>query len=448
MSEQIDKKQKLLLEYLITSPDIFSKCYKITDASYFEAPLDRVVEFSLEHFMKYGGLPTPDMIDAETGVMLRTQDIETKSDVDYFLEEYELFCRESAMANAILTSVDLINDGKSNEVEELVRQAMLVKLDTSVGTDLFYHVGERIIDMDISFVNYSTGSKQVDDLVGFIRRGELFVTAAMSSGGKSLHLGSMGIALARQQLDVAIVSLELNEALYSKRMDSMISKVDIAHHRDNAEKIDGIMADEKKNMAEIVIKQLSPGSNAGQIRAYLLEYSLKYKKYPDVLVVDYIGIMGANTKSSNKFDQDEEKAIALRQMAVDYDMIVLTAQQLNRDADGVVDISYSHLAGGISLANNSDTVIALVQTEEDIDNNQIQIRGIKLRNAPKRSRPVILYRCPKTLRFGDDPFIKGKAPSVSKPIPTKGVDKPAEKQTSTASSGTKSKLRDALKLKK
>lgn len=440
MSEEVlDKKQKLMIEYLVSSPEVFTKCYSITKPIYFDSPLDRVIEFILEYFTKHGGLPNLDVIDAEVGVLLKERTLDIKSDMEYFLEEYESFCRDSAMAKAILEGVDLVNEGRSHEVEALVREAMLVKLDKSVGLDLFLDVKERINHMDDNLINYSTGSDLVDALIGRIRRGELIVTSAVSSGGKSLHLGNMGIALAKQGLDVAIVSLELNEPLYAKRLDSMITGTDIAEHKKNAEEIDRLMSKSKESMGNFIIKQMPPGSNASQIRAYLLEYSLEYGKYPDVLIVDYIGIMGATTKSSNKFDQDEEKAIALRQMAVEYDMIALTAQQLNREAANVVDVTYAHLSGGISLANTSDALIALVQTEQDIDNNQVQVKWIKLRNAPKTNKPVILYRCPKTLRFSDSPNVK--TTNLSKPS---YIKKSADKEESPKPSNGKDKLKKAL----
>lgn len=440
--EVLDKKQKLMIEYLISSPETFSKCYSITKPIYFDAPLDRVVEFILEYFGKHGGIPDLDVIDAEVGVLLKERSLDLKSDMEYFLEEYESFCRDSAMAKAILEGVDLVNDGRSNEVEALVREAMLVKMDKSVGLDLFLDVKERINHMDENLINYSTGSDLVDALIGRIRRGELIVTSAVSSGGKSLHLGNIGIALAKQGLDVAIVSLELNEPLYAKRLDSMITGTDITEHKKNAEEIDRLMAESKESMGNFIIKQMPPGSNASQIRAYLLEYSLEYGKYPDVLIVDYIGIMGATTKSSNKFDQDEEKAIALRQMAVEYDMIALTAQQLNREAANVVDVTYAHLSGGISLANTADALIALVQTEQDIENNQIQVKWIKLRNAPKTNKPVILYRCPRTLRFSDSPNVK--TTNLAKPS---YIKKTADKEESPKPSNGKDKLKKALQRK-
>jgi hypothetical protein len=116
----------------------------------------------------------------------------------------------------------------------------------------------------------------------------------------------------------------------------------------------------------------------------------------------------------NKFDADEEKAIELRRMGSELDMIVLSAQQLNRTAASVIDVNYSHIAGGISLINVSDATIAMVATDEDLDNNQVQVKGIKVRNAQRSSKSFTVYKCPKTLRMSNKPFFGNDVPNVSK----------------------------------
>ena len=441
MSEEVlDKKQKLMIEYLVSTPEVFTKCYSITKPIYFDSPLDRVIEFILEYFTKHGGLPNLDVIDAEVGVLLKERTLDLKSDMDYFLEEYESFCRDSAMAKAILEGVDLVNEGRSHEVEALVREAMLVKLDKHIGISLFHDPETRIRLMDERVINYSTGIKSVDLMIGYVRKGEFHMVYAPSSGGKSLVLANNAIAFAKQGLTVSIVSLELNEDLYAKRMDSMVSGEDISHHKDLAKVIADKMAKEKEEMADILIKSMPQGTTPSQLRAYLLEYSLENGGYPDVFIVDYLGIMGVDlTKSDNKFDKDDEKSQQLRRMAQEFDMITMSAGQINREGTDVLSVNAGHVAGGISVINNSDSSIALVASEEDIENNQVQVKQLKIRNANKSSKPVILYRCPKTLRFSDSPNVK--TTNLAKPS---YIKKSADKEESPKSSNGKDKLKKAL----
>jgi hypothetical protein len=62
-----------------------------------------------------------------------------------------------------------------------------------------------------------------------------------------------------------------------------------------------------------------------------------------------------------------------------------------------------------------------VATDQDIENNQIQLKQLKIRNGAKSKKPIIMYRCPKSLRVNDQPFL-GQSPVVAKKEATK-VDK-------------------------
>lgn len=414
MSDIINNKEKLMIEYLVSDVEIFAYCYGITKEDYFSPPLNRAVSFVLEHFQKYGKLASIDIIQAETNITLKKR-LLPDDELNYFIDEYEAFCRQQAMAKAILESVDLVQAGDTIGVEKLIREAMLVKLDKSIGTNVLDGAESRILQMADLVIDYSTGIDEIDEMIGKIRRGELIIVTATSSGGKSLWLANTAIALAKQHLNVAVITLELNEQLYSKRFDVMLTGTDIKSHKQNAKSIGNELDKLNGNIGNITVKYMHPRSTASDFRAYMLEYSLVTGNYPDVLLVDYIGIMGTvGKKHSNKFDEDEEKAIELRRIASEFDLICLSAQQLNRSAADIVDVNYGHVAGGISLINTSDAAIALVASEEDLDNNQVQAKGLKVRNAARNSKPVTIYKCPTSLRMSGNPFTQPKQTNSTK----------------------------------
>lgn len=452
--EVINKKEKLLIEYLISSREIFAKCHSIAKPEFFEAPLDRVVEFVKEYFQKYTDLPNPDQIEAEFDIVLKQREMD-KGEHDFFLEEFEEFCRNSAMSNAILESVDHVNEGDYGVVDTLIRDALSLRIDRNLGTDIFEDVEGRIERAVDTRINYSTGSKQVDELIGNVRRGEIHVVYAPSGGGKSLWLANQSVALAKQGLDVYVISTELDENLYSKRFDVMITQTAIKEYSENVADIAFKMEEAGKSMGSIMVKQMLPGTTASEINAVVMEYELEFQKPPDVLVVDYIGRMGSSSKSSNKYDIDEEKIIGLQRIAVKNDLICLTAQQLNRESADVVRITYAHVAGGKSIVDNSDSSYALFATEEDYDNNQAQVQSLKIRNAEFQHKPIILYKNPKTLTFSDDPVSSQpkespvtKHASKSAPSPAKAKKEQERKQREekVETGSGKEKLKEALKL--
>jgi len=445
MSDVVDKKQQLLLEYLLSDRTVFVKTVRIMKPSYFEAPLDRVAEFIVSYFEKHHQLPKVDMIEADTGVVLRDREMD-EGDISYFLDEFEQHCKNAAMTEAILASVDHINSGDHNAVQELVRKALLVRLDSAVGTNLFDDPYSRITGMAENVDERSCGIPEVDELIGKIRRGELGVFFASTAGGKSVTLANIARNLSLQQLNVLIISLELNEELYSKRMDSIMTGMAIAEHSQLAREISDALLTMQEGCGMITTKKMPYGTSPGDIRAVVMEYHLKYGFYPDALIVDYLGLMGGTrTKGMNKFDEDEIKAFGVRDLCAEYDIYGFTAGQINRDGYDVTNLGPQHVAGGISVINAADWAIGLVATEQDIDNNQVQAVQMKIRNGAKTTKPVVLYRDPKTLRIAGTPFngMSGKS-NHSSPLVKKKPGDSSEDQPKPKLNG-KAKLAAALK---
>ena len=70
-----DTKQHLLLEYLISSVDVYSLTRTLIKSSYFEPNLRRGVEWINDYNNKYNALPSTDQIYAETELDLRTHEL-------------------------------------------------------------------------------------------------------------------------------------------------------------------------------------------------------------------------------------------------------------------------------------------------------------------------------------------------------------------------------------
>lgn len=451
MSDILDAKQKLLLEYIITDRVILAKCVRILDPAYFERPLNRVVSFINEYFTKYHSCPSVDAINAETGIQLKEQDIEPHQ-YEYALEEIEKFCQDAAMTAAVLKSADLIGTDDQSSIPDLMRDALRISIDNSIGTSVFDDPFTRISTMADIVDERPIGIPSLDELVGNIRRGELGVVYAVSSGGKSVMLGNFANLLALQMLDVCIVSLELNEELYSKRLDTILTEFDIQHHADKAQEIANSLGAMKGTMGDITTKKMRSKSTVSDVRNYLTEYHLVKGKYPDVLIVDYLGLMRSTRKDLNKADEQEDIAIGLRDLADEFQMYGFTAGQINREGQDVIKVGPQHVAGGISVINSSDWAIAMTATEEDLDNNQVQVGQLKMRNNTKTAKQITLYRCPKTLKFSDEPFSGKKIGST--PMKTPPIGNKAKPQTSkpkaseVSSSKGKDKLRKAMSIGK
>lgn len=406
MSEIINKKQKLLLEYVFSNRELFVTCFKIMDPVYFDAPLDRVITFVKAYFSEYNALPDFDIIDAETDVLLKDRPVD-RDEIPYVKDEFETFCRDKAMGLAILESVDLLEEGKMSSIQEIIRTAQLVKLENDIGTDFFEDPRERIMSMDLYVDERSFGIPALDKMIGNVRRGELGAFYAVTSGGKSVMMANISQWLSAQKLNGVVITLEMYEGLYAKRMDAIFTNTDIAHHKENVDDICEKLADLKDKHGSVTVKRMRAGSTVGDIRAYLHEYNLVNGLNPDFVIVDYLGLMGVDGLSStigaNKFDTDESKAIGLIDIGKDINCYMFTAGQINRDGYDIINVNPSHCAGGISVLNTCDWAIAMVASDVDLDNSQVQIKQLKMRNNKKSAKTTTMYMNPQSLRFTDTP---------------------------------------------
>jgi archaellum biogenesis ATPase FlaH len=338
-SESIDRnyteaKQKLLIDILMSSDDVFTRCQNILKASYWSAPFRPAMRFILDYVSKNTALPKIQHLNAETnGNFEIIADLNTFH-VEAFLKEIEEFCKNRALAEAVVAGMELIKKGNYGELEKRIKDAVLISLVSDVGTNYFADPRTRLMAIKANNGQVSTGWKTVDHkLYGGINKGEITIWCAGSGVGKSLFLQNICLQLVKQQLNVIYISLELSEGLSSMRIDSMltgISTTDIFKKLDDVE-LKVIQAG--RNSGSLHVKQMSQGSTTNDIKAYLKAYEIETGKRPDAVVVDYLDLLYPNNKKINPSDlfiRDKYVTEELRGLAVERKMICQTASQLNR----------------------------------------------------------------------------------------------------------------------
>lgn len=453
----VDPKEKLLIEYAMADREVFIKCYGILDYTYFDQPLDRVVRFVTDHFSKHHGVPDSDIIYAETGIEIKEREID-ETEKSYVLEEIEDFCSKQAMSQAILKSVDLVDEGEMAKVQDLVRDALSVKIDKNLGVEFFDQIRQRIERSRLSRKGYKTYIDAIDMLNGGqYYKGELNMVAAATSTGKSVMLANLAERYMAQGMDCAIISVEMDEDPYSIRLDSIVSGMDI--NTQDMDKLETALENKSQTYGNLTIKRVNNKFGLEDVRTYFMEYHLRYGKYPDVFFLDYLDIFANGTAIGKQSvsERDEYKTHTLRDILIECNTMGWTASQLNRESyTDITNVSPAHIAGGLSKANGVDFLMGMIATDEDLENNQLQLKGLKVRNAEKSTQMTTIYRCPKTLRLSDQPFNNG-APTPKSPVPsaktnntngnntkTKSSKDDANNQSGTSSDKGKDKLKKAL----
>jgi replicative DNA helicase len=157
-------------------------------------------------------------------------------------------------------------------------------------------------------------------------------------------------------------------------------------------------------MGKLFIKRMPESTtNANHIRAYLKEFEMAHCFLPDVIVLDYMDLMTSNQKISaeNLFVKDKYVAEELRSIGNEYNLLMVSASQMNRAAIGADDIDQSNIAGGLSKINTCDNLIAIIQTEAMKAAGEYMLKLVKTRNSGGVGKFLMLRWNPISLRVTD-----------------------------------------------
>ena len=397
--------QELFLRFLVTDPDVFVRVNNIVEPYMFNRKYRDAVEFLKDHANKYASIPTLEQLEAVNGLDLKPVEDAHDSHMSWFMDEFETFCRHKALEKAILDSTDLLENKDYGSVEALIKEATGVGLVSDFGLDYYENPKERLQWIKDQAGAISTGWKNFDQkLYGGLNRGELTVFAGGSGAGKSLFLQNLGVNWSQAGLNTVYLSLELSEQLSSMRIDAMVSEYATRDVMKNMDDVDLKVRMKGKGAGKFRIKQMSNGVNANDIRSFLREYEIQTGIKVDALLVDYLDLMmpiSGKVSPSDLFIKDKYVSEELRNLAVELNVLLVTASQLNRGAVEEIEFDHSHIAGGISKIQTADNVVGIFTSNAMRERGRYQIQFMKTRSSSGVGSKVDLKFNPETLRIED-----------------------------------------------
>lgn len=325
------------------------------------------------------------------------------SKLDWLLDQTEKWCQERALYNAIMKSIQVMDDktGKFSKgsIPQILTDALGVSFDTHIGHDFiedadsrfeFYHTVESRIPFDLDYFNKITQ--------GGLPKKTLNIALAGTGVGKSLFMCHCAAANMIAGLNVLYITMEMAEERIAERIDANLLDVTL----DELKLIPKDSYDKKmsrvknKTTGKLVIKEY-PTACAGSANFRHLLNELKIKKnfVPDIIYIDYLNIClssriknGANVNSYTLV-----KAIAeeLRGLAVEFDVPIVSATQTTRSGYSSSDVGLEDTSESFGLPATADFMFALISTEELQDLGQIMVKQLKNRyNDPGINRRFVV----------------------------------------------------------
>lgn len=315
----------------------------IIQPNYFESQAnDWIVSSILKYFKIYKSPPTNEVFKSEilelSDKLLVTLIIESlkesfklqnSPDLEYVKNATIEFCKNQKMKVAILESVDLLKNGKFEEIKKKVDNALKAGVDTDVGheynisMDDRYAIGAR--------VTVPTGWEVIDDLtVGGLAGGELGVLVAPAGGGKSWGLVSIAAHAIKQKKTVIYYTLELNQYYVGRRIDANLTNIAF-QNLDEVHAKEKILSVINSIEGNLIIKYYpTKSASVSTIEAHI-EKCISQGKTPDLIVIDYADLIRP-FKSSDKRLELNDIYEDLRGLAGQYNIPIWTASQSNRDS--------------------------------------------------------------------------------------------------------------------
>lgn len=396
------EKQKLLIEYLISSPNVFTMTNNIIKHKYFDPEFRNTVVFIKEYYERYRALPDSTILLAETDINYKTHEL-TRDKTEYCIYEIESFCQNKGFEFAIYEAAEQLNKGDIGRAAKEIKEAELISVQRSIGVSVFDDA-DRILDNIEQAPAMSTGYTALDSaLFGGMRRGELNILAGGSGAGKSVFLANFACNYSKAGYCVLYISLELSESMILSRLSSIITGVSNRDLIQRKDEVKVLLKQKSANMKPIHVVQLPNGSNVNDFKSLINELDAKHNFYPDVILVDYLDLVGTNAglSSENINNKDKASSEELRNLAQEHETntLIITVSQLNRQAVGQDSMDHSHIAGGISKIQTSDNVGAIISSDIMKQQNRVGLQLIKTRSSDGVGSYIELHWNTRNLRI-------------------------------------------------
>lgn len=411
--------QRLFLEMMQQNPETYVRVQNIYNPENFDRSLREAARFIKEHVDKHKAMPTLEQIRAVASTELKPVPDLNDHHYDWFMAEFESFTKKQELERAILKAADMIEKGEFDPVEKLIKDAVQISLTKDMGTDYFADPRARLLKIKSNNGQVTTGWPTLDKrLFGGMNRGELNIFAGGSGSGKSLFMQNIAINWITQGLNGVFLTLELSEELCAMRMDSMVANVSTREIFKDLDTLEMKIRMAGKKSGSLRIKYMPAQSNVNQIRAYLKELEVQTGRRADFIMVDYLDLVmpvSAKVSPNDLFVKDKYVSEELRNLAKEFNILMITASQLNRSAVEEIEFDHSHISGGISKINTADNVFGIFTSRAMRERGRYQIQLMKTRSSSGVGMKVDLEFNIESLRITDPGEEAQGTPGTLKP---------------------------------
>jgi replicative DNA helicase len=309
-------------------------------------------------------------------------------------DETKVMITKTSLTTTIMDTVKSVQEASSldqiTEIIAKINDSVQMAWDQDLGISYVHDVEERIDRLCTKEDTIPTGIPSLDELIGGgMRRKSLFLAGGQSGVGKTLILGNLAANAMKRGDKVVYISLEIDKDIMSQRIDTVNIDMPINDLQDadmltanRDQVIASIRAEHENNGGDIIIKEFPASkTNANDISAYLERLQTIKEYTPDLIVVDYLGLMCPIDSSMGKNSYERGKYVSeeLRVIGFEFNCPIVSAVQTGRQSYGAEKVGMEDTSDSIAIVQTADTYVTLAKPQKAADAHQLYATVVKCR---------------------------------------------------------------------
>lgn len=373
----------------------------ILDSKYFDSYQKTLVEYIIKYYNDRGTVirfsTLKDRVSFGEKGIIREQilglidtieNLEIEDRVEVQESSREFFVKRN-VREVILRAAENWKKNKWDSILKDFEDALKAGQPKDSGHDYFKDVNKRLAKdfrIPIPFM------KDLDELIGGgLSPGELAVIIAPPGGGKSMALVKGAATALLESKKVVYYTLELSEEVVGQRFDSCINDIKLKNIWEYPEYISEKLEDLAKLGGGLKIKEfLEGGVTVNTLKAHLKTLELE-GFIPDIIFVDYLGLMKPLGSYAEKRHALTDIAESLRNIANNYRVPIWTAHQTNRSAIQEERINTGHVGESLGIIATVDLAFGIGRPDEMKEINRAMLGIIKNRNGQDGLYKLLIF---------------------------------------------------------